>query len=85
MSVFSDVQLAVVKALILPPGTVRFDLLTGTKLLTQMKAHFSIRTIKKTAEILAKIMRNVSVRGNAEGIGFIHHSKKRERLPFIRR
>lgn len=53
----SDLQLAVVKALVIPPGSVRFDPLTGTKLLAQMKIHYTFNTIKGFAEILNKIMK----------------------------
>ncbi|XP_042208427.1 myb-binding protein 1A-like protein [Homarus americanus] len=53
----SDVQLTVVKKLIVPPGSVRFDHLTGTKLLTQMKTNYTLTTIKGLAKILIKIIR----------------------------
>lgn len=52
-------QLAVVRALIVPPGSVRFDQLTGTKLLAQMKTHFTFTTIKGIAKTLIMIMKKV--------------------------
>lgn len=54
------IQLAIAKVLIKKPGSVRFDQLTGTKLLSQMRLHFTPDTIINIAKILRKTMTSTS-------------------------
>ncbi|KAK7086868.1 hypothetical protein SK128_002697 [Halocaridina rubra] len=54
----NSVQLAVAQVIIEKPGSARFDQLTGTKLLNQMKWHFTPATVKAVSEIVRKIIYN---------------------------
>ncbi|XP_064085146.1 myb-binding protein 1A-like protein [Macrobrachium nipponense] len=54
------IQLAIAKVLIKKPGSVRFDQLTGTKLLSQMRLHFTPDTIINIAKILRKTITSTS-------------------------
>ncbi|KAK3867115.1 hypothetical protein Pcinc_027399 [Petrolisthes cinctipes] len=65
----SEIQLAVLRALVLPPGSIRFDQLTGTKLLSQMMSHLSLSSLKGFAEILQESIENAAykdVSGNEQ-------------------
>jgi len=55
----SDLQTAVVSALIIKPGSVRFDKLTGTRLLQQACEHLSAGAIKVLANQLLHIVKNL--------------------------
>ncbi|XP_063864304.1 uncharacterized protein LOC135102731 [Scylla paramamosain] len=51
-----EVQLAVVRALVTPPGSVRFDQLTGHKVLALMVPHFTLKTLKGFTKTLLEVV-----------------------------
>lgn len=51
-----EMQLAVVRALITPPGSVRFDQLAGHKVLAEMMPHFTLKTLKGFTTTLLEMM-----------------------------
>ncbi|XP_045113019.1 uncharacterized protein LOC123505591 isoform X2 [Portunus trituberculatus] len=51
-----ELQLAVVSVLVTPPGSVRFDQLTGHKVLAVMVPHFTLNTLKGFTKILLEEM-----------------------------
>ena len=59
--VTSEIQLAVVRVLVSPPCSVRFDQLTGHKVLAVMTSCFTLKTIMGFTEILLEVVNKVSV------------------------
>lgn len=49
-----EVQLAVVEALILPPGTIQFDSLTKTNMVQRTIKHLTASDVKKLSNYITK-------------------------------
>ncbi|XP_076040765.1 MYB binding protein 1a [Oratosquilla oratoria] len=63
----SEIQLAVLRAIVSPPGSVRFDKLTGTKFLQQAYKDLALPSVKGFASLLQDILQSAGYRGAAGG------------------